>query len=199
MLRAIATAATLRSPRRDARVPRASVALAVVVVLGGAGLALLAGGRPWVTQRIAASPGSPSAHGDGPRRPRRCRALAIVAAAAAVVLLIGRRLVARLAGVLAALPVRGSSPRSSASSPTRAAPRRPPPGRDRARRSLPGAASPSAWVWRGPAGGLVAVAGGLLAAVARRQLAGAGPPVRDRRSSAAGRAAGRDPVAVWDA
>ena len=40
----------MRSARRER-------ALAVVIVLAGAGLALLAGTRPWVTQRITDVPG----------------------------------------------------------------------------------------------------------------------------------------------
>src|SRR3954470_13417786 len=77
--------------------------LAVVVVLAGAGLALLAATRVWVTQRVTGVPGVVSLTAAGSQAAPAVAALGIVAAAAAVVLLIGGPLVARLAGILAAL------------------------------------------------------------------------------------------------
>jgi uncharacterized membrane protein (TIGR02234 family) len=175
----------------------------VVVVLAGAGLALLATARAWVTQRITDVPGVAELTASGSQAAPAVAALAIVAAAAAVVLLIGGRLVARLAGVLAALAGAGIvasvvgvlvDPRGAAAPAVPAATGRAGP--------LPGAASPSVWVWLALVGGLVAVAGGLVAAV----RAG-GWPVPGRRfetDTARRRAAptgdaGEDPVAAWDA
>jgi hypothetical protein len=133
-------------------------------------------------------------------------ALAIVAAAAAVVLLIGGPLVARLAGILAALAGAGivasvvavlADPRGAAAAAVPATTGRTGP--------LPAAASPSVWVWLAMAGGLLAVAGGLLAAVrsgrwpvpGRRFETGTGHPPGNRPARTAD--AGEDPVAAWDA
>jgi uncharacterized membrane protein (TIGR02234 family) len=181
--------------------------LAVVVVLGGAGLVLLAATRPWVSQQITGVPGVVSLTATGSQAAPAVSALAIVAAAAAVVLLIGGRLVTRLAGVLAALAGAGivasvvgvlTDPQGAAAPAVPAATGRAGP--------LPGAASPSAWVWLALLGGLVAVGGGLFAAVragrwpvpGRRFETGSG---RLSAAPPAARAAdaGEDPIGTWDA
>jgi uncharacterized membrane protein (TIGR02234 family) len=182
-------------------------ALAVVAVLAGAGLALLAGSRAWVTQPITDIPGVAALTASGSQAAPAVAALATVAAAAAVVLLIGGRLVARLAGMLAALAGAGivasvvgvlADPRGAAAAAVPAATGRAGP--------LPTAASPSAWVWLAMAGGFLAVAGGLLAALrsgswpvpGRRFETGTGqlPAGRPETRTAD---AGEDPVAAWDA
>jgi uncharacterized membrane protein (TIGR02234 family) len=187
----------VRSARTERRV-------AVVVVLAGAGLALLAATRAWVTQRVTSVPGVVGLTATGSQAAPTVATLAIVAAAAAVVLLIGGRLVARLAGVLAALAGAGivaavgrvlADPRAAAAPAVPAATGRAGP--------LTGAASPSGWVWLALVSGLLAVAGGLVA-VARggswpvpgRRFetgpSGGGPPARTSE-------AGQDSVAAWDA
>jgi uncharacterized membrane protein (TIGR02234 family) len=181
--------------------------LAVVVVLAGAGVALLAATRPWVSQQVTGVPGVVSLAATGSQAAPAGGALAIVAAAAAVVLLIGGRLVARLAGLLAALAGAGTvasvvgvliDPRGAAAPAVPAATGRAGP--------LPGGASPSAWVWLALLGGLVALGGGLFAAVragrwpvpGRRFETGNGQ-LPATRPAARTSDPGEDPVAAWDA
>ncbi|HYJ74417.1 MAG TPA: Trp biosynthesis-associated membrane protein [Kineosporiaceae bacterium] len=178
--------------------------LAAAVVLAGAALALLAATRTWVTQRVTGVPGVVSLTASGSQAAPTVAALAIVGAAAAVVLLIGGRLVARIAGILAALAGAGivasvvavlADPRGAAAPAVAGATGRAGP--------LPDAASPSAWVWLALVGGVVTVAGGLVAAVRAgswpvpgRRFETGTAAVRRPESTGDG---GDDPVAAWDA
>jgi uncharacterized membrane protein (TIGR02234 family) len=180
--------------------------LAVAIVVAGAGLALLTAGRAWVTQRITGVPGVVALTASGSQVAPSVGALAVVAGAAAVVLLIAGRLVARLAGLIAALAGAGmvavvagvlADPRAAAAPAV--------PGATGRAGPLPGAASPSASVWFALVGGLVVLAGGLLAAVrggrwtvpGRRFEADA---ARDRSRPGKKDVDGApDPVAAWDA
>jgi uncharacterized membrane protein (TIGR02234 family) len=178
----------------------------VLGVLAGAGLALLAAGRPWVTQTVTDVPGVRALTATGAQAAPGVAALALVAAAGAVVLLIAGRLAARLAGgvvVLAGIGIVASAavvvadPRSAAAAAV--------PGVTGRTGPLADPAAASAWVWVAIVAGVLVAAGGALA-VAR----GAAWSVRGRRfdQPSSGVAGGRrrdsaagagDPVTAWDA
>lgn len=183
--------------------------LAVVAVLAGAGLVVLAASRDWVTQQVSGVPGVVRVTASGAQAAPAVGALAVVAGAVAVVLLIAGPLAARLAGVLAVLAGAGvvaavvavlADPRGAAASAVSGA---------TGRAGLQsGAASPSVWVWLALVGGVLVAAGGLLAVLrsgrwpvpGRRFETGTGRG-RPRAEGPGAVAEGRpqDAVAAWDA
>jgi uncharacterized membrane protein (TIGR02234 family) len=170
--------------------------LAAVLVLAGAALAVLAASRDWVTQQVTDVPGVERVTASGGQAAPAVQALAVVAGAVAVVLLIAGRLVTRLAGIVAVLAGAGivAAAVAVAADPRQAAAAAVPAATGRAG-PLAGAASLSAWIWLALLGGLVVVAGGLLAAVRGGRWA-----VPGRRFETGTRAAdGDDAVAAWDA
>jgi hypothetical protein len=188
--------------------PRLAAALGVLV---GAGLALLAAGRPWVTQRVSGVPGVLEVTASGGEAAPAVAALAAVAAAGAVVLLLAGHLVARLSGILVTLAGAGvvASALAVLADPRRAAAPAVPRATGRLG-PLAEPASPSAWVAVAVVAGLVVVVAGAVAAVrgigwpvpGRRfepdagGAGGAGPGGRGGPTSREGR---EDPVAAWDA
>jgi uncharacterized membrane protein (TIGR02234 family) len=177
---------------------------AVVVVLAGAGLVLLAATRDWVSQQVTGVPGVVRLSAPGAQAAPAVTALAVVAGAAAIMLLLAGRLVSRLAGTVAALAGAGvvasvigvlADPRGAAASAV--------PGATGRAGPLPGAATASPWVWLALVGGLLVVAGGLVAAVRGGRWSVPGRRFETGTDPAGGpagpRAAGEDPVAAWDA
>jgi hypothetical protein len=177
---------------------------AVVVVLAGAGLVLLAATRDWVSQQVTGVPGVVRLSAPGAQAAPAVTALAVVAGAAAIMLLLAGRLVSRLAGIVAALAGAGvvasviavvADPRGAAAPAV--------PGATGRSGPLPGAATASPWVWLALVGGLLVVAGGLVAAVRGGRWSVPGRRFETGTDPAGGpagpRAAGEDPVAAWDA
>jgi uncharacterized membrane protein (TIGR02234 family) len=182
--------------------------LSVLGVLVGAGLVVLAAGRPWVTQRVIMVPGVVTVSASGDQAAPGAVALAAVAAAGAVALLVAGRLAARLAGLLVTLAGAGvaasvvsvlADPRGAAATAV--------PGATGRTGPLGEPASPSAWVMVALAGGLLVVAGGVVAAA--RAGAWPVPGRRFEQASGGGTDGGRadpddgtaagDPVTSWDA
>jgi Tryptophan-associated transmembrane protein (Trp_oprn_chp) len=182
--------------------------LCVLGILAGAGLALLAAGRAWVTQDVEEVPGVHTLTATGDQAASAVPALALSAAAGALVLLIAGPLAARLAGVVVTLAGGGlaaaavavlADPRSAAAAAV--------PGVTGRAGPLADPAAASTWVWITVIAGLLVATGGGLAAA--RSSAWSAPGRRFEQASTGGRAGRRrgtddgvgaeNAVRAWDA
>lgn len=182
--------------------------LTALAALAGAGLALLAAGRPWVTQQVGGVPGVVRVSASGDQAAPGVAALAIVAGAGAGALLIAGLRASRLVGVLLALAGAGilasvasvvSDPRAAAAPAVPAATGRTGP--------LPDPAAVSPWVWVALVASLIVVTAGLVATARatawavpgrRFEQPAAGVAARERGDERPQPAAD-DPIAAWDA
>jgi uncharacterized membrane protein (TIGR02234 family) len=180
--------------------------LVVLGVLAGAGLALLAAGRIWVTQDVDDVPGVRTVTAAGNQVAPAVPALALVAAAGAVALLVAGRVGRRLAGLAIAVAGGGvvatvvsvlADARSAAAGAVPAATGRSGP--------LPDPAVTSPWVWVALVAGVVTAGSGAAALVRAAAWPRAGrrfePTTRaEGRTAAGGGSAGAgDSVTAWDA
>lgn len=149
--------------------------IVVLVVLTAAGLALLAAGRPWVTQDVSDVPGVRVVTASGDEAAPAVPALALVAGAGGVALLVAGRIGRRPAGLaigLAGLGVLAAAvgvitdPRSAAAAAVPAATGRTGP--------LPDPAATSPWAWLTLVAALVLVACGAVAVLRSGSWPGAG-------------------------
>ncbi len=157
-------------PVRAGRGGPRSRLLSALVALAGAGLLVVAAGRPWVTRVISDVPGVAQVTASGDRAAPAAPALALVAAAAAVAVLVtgrvGRRVAAvvlLLAGIgaVAAVAVVALAPGEAVAAAVAAAT-----GRSGTVTGPP--ANSTGWVWCAMAAGLLVTGGGLTAVLRAR-------------------------------
>lgn len=171
---------------------------AVVTVLVGVGLVVLAGGRPWVSQALTGVPGVARATASGNQAAPAVTAVALAAAAGAVALAltgrIARRIVALLL-VVAGLGVVGltvailQNPGQAVLPAVQNAT-----GRVGSLPSGP-AAEPIAWAWSAVVGGVLVLLGGLAALLGSGRWGTAGRRFETSTGSAAESPASRPPAA----